>query len=152
MPKKVYILILSTDFVRYLYVVYEGVRLSDPSDQMTSHKRGICEASPLCEETLCSFKQFFKAYDFPHTSQENGFSPVCVRTCWSMLPFWANRLPHSEHAKGFSPLWALMWRWSFDAVGNCLLHWTHWFFFCVDEGWVLLSPGVIFPSPSVATS
>ena len=40
----------------------------------------------------------------PHTAQENGFSPVCVRMCLFKLERFENADPHTSQENGFSPV------------------------------------------------
>ena len=75
----------------------EGVWSINSSDQMTSNKRRICETSDQCEwlmfmwVTLCRFKVLIWASDFPHTSQEKSFSPMCVRRWWVRFNLCAHK-------------------------------------------------------------
>lgn len=45
----------------------------------------------------------------PHTSQTNGFSPVCILLCSSMLPRWEKHLPQNSQEKGRLPACRRRW-------------------------------------------
>lgn len=66
----------------------------------------------------CRFFSSLRANFRPHTSQEKGFSPVCVRTCvvrWSLRLNWRMQI---RHWKGFCPVWIRMWRVSSSLLEN----------------------------------
>ena len=44
-----------------------------------------------------------------HTSQENGFPPLCVHMCSFMSALLENADRHTSQENGFSPVWVLMW-------------------------------------------
>uniref|UniRef100_A0A3B4GGI5 Uncharacterized protein n=1 Tax=Pundamilia nyererei TaxID=303518 RepID=A0A3B4GGI5_9CICH len=45
---------------------------------------------------------------FPHSEQEYGFSPVCMRRWVLSAPDSRNRRPQTPHGYGFSPVWMRM--------------------------------------------
>ena len=53
----------------------------------------------------------------------NSFSSytfICLRLCLFRAPFWTNRLPHTLHANGFSPVCTRMWFSRFPRELNTL--------------------------------
>ena len=85
--------------------VSEGVFLSYTSNQTTSHKRHICGVSHLCElvdDLLNFFCERMTSHITHHTSQENSFSPVCVRMCVVRCCFCEHVYSQWEHVYGLT--------------------------------------------------
>ena len=57
--------------------MYEGVQLSDPSDQKTSHNVHMCAASPLCEKLGVASNNSSKRTTC-RTYHRRTVSPLCV--------------------------------------------------------------------------
>ena len=106
-----------------------------------------------CKILLQSYHLPFTEKDFPHTSQEKGFSPLWIimwifklpkcpnallhisqqcRFSWS-LKMWSfkvfltlNALSHRLHENGVGLLWVLMWFFKSDFRLYDLLHSLQW--------------------------
>ena len=77
--------------------------------------RYLCSIVALLTHRLeCRFKLLLWANDFPHTSQENGFSPVCVRVWTVRWCFLEQVNSQWEQEYGLSPVWVIMWEVRFD--------------------------------------
>uniref|UniRef100_A0A3P8Q4D8 Uncharacterized protein n=1 Tax=Astatotilapia calliptera TaxID=8154 RepID=A0A3P8Q4D8_ASTCA len=57
---------------------------------------------------ICTLPALWRK-QFPHSEQEYGFSPVCMRRWVLSAPDSRNRRPQTPHGYGFSPVWMRMY-------------------------------------------
>jgi len=93
-----------------------------------------CEQSDQITCILC-YKQYIQTF-----SSCYSLSPVFL---WTLLRLCAcnmldvvKLLSHSEHLYGFSPVWNLMWTFSFEDQENALSH--KWHLYGFSPLWILL--------------
>ena len=61
----------------------------------------------------------------PHSVHSHGFSPVCKYKWVLRWLLCENFLPHALHSYGFSPVCMRMWLRKWSASPNFLSHWAH---------------------------
>ena len=59
---------------------------------------------------------------FPHSWQQNRFSPVCVFLWLVKLAYWENLFPHTWKRNGFSPVRVRMWLVKLQRSENLFSH------------------------------
>lgn len=66
------------------------------------HESQMNGFSPVCMRR-CELKSFDWEKAFEQNWQTYGFSPVCVRLCLAKIPDRENLILHTSHSYGFSP-------------------------------------------------
>ncbi len=56
-----------------------------------------------------------------------GFSPVCILTCVTRCDLSTKAFPQCSQENGFSPVWVRSWRVLFSAVPKRLSQKEHWY-------------------------
>ena len=120
---------LLCDFSRWLRSCACHVKLSE----QWLHEYGF---APVWRLT-CFFSSEITLNSFPQWGQWYGVLSLCAwRICSFQLQDWINRLLHTEHLYGLSPVWTFMWRFTSPARLNVLLHTWHLYGF--SSLWILL--------------
>ena len=72
----------------------------------------------LCGSLHASSLLIFSENVLSQKEHAKGFSPVWALSCVIMYDFCVNALPQKEHEKGFSPVWVPSCLFTFDFSEN----------------------------------